>query len=204
MTLPRVQPIIPIRRKEPFDDPDWLFDFKYDGFRGLCYLERGRWFMSRNSNLLDHLNALCAQVAAEIGVDDAILDGEVIVADVTGRPVFIDLLRRKRPPGYVAFDILWLNGADLRSLPLGERRQRLQRILPARSPTISEALSVTGRGHELYELMRAHDLEGIVAKRLADPYGPHTRWLKIKNPDYSQKEGRAELFNRARGIRDVG
>jgi bifunctional non-homologous end joining protein LigD len=125
------------------------------------------------------------------------------VADVTGRPVFIDLLRRKRPPGYVAFDILWLNGTDLRSLPLGERRQRLQRILPARSPTISEALSVTGRGHELYELMRAHDLEGIVAKRLADPYGPHTRWLKIKNPDYSQKEGRAELFTRARGIRDV-
>jgi ATP-dependent DNA ligase len=47
--------------------------------------------------------------------------------------------------------------------------------------------------------MRAHDLEGIVAKRLADPYGPRTRWLKIKNPGYSQAEGRAELFNRARG-----
>ena len=44
--------------------------------------------------------------------------------------------------------------------------------------------------------MRAHDLEGIVAKRLADPYGPRVRWLKIKNQDYSQKEGRGELFNR--------
>ena len=203
MTLPRVRPIIPTWRKEPFDDPDWLFDFKYDGFRGLCYLERGRcWLISRNGNVLGRLNALCAQVAAEIGVDDAILDGEAIVADVTGRPVFIDLLRRKRPPGYVAFDLLWLNGADLRSLPLSERRQRLQTILPARSPTISEALSVAGRGRELYELMRAHDLEGIVAKRLADPYDPSVRWLKIKNPSYSQKEGRGDLFNGPRQKRD--
>jgi bifunctional non-homologous end joining protein LigD len=186
MALPRMQPIIPIGRKAPFDDPDWLFDLKYDGFRGLCHLERGRcWFMSRNSNVLSRLNELCAQVAAEIGVDDAVLDGEVIVANRTGRPVFIDLFRRKRPPGYVAFDILWLNGADLRSLPLGERRQQLQTILPVRSPTISEALSVEGRGRELFELMRVHDLEGIVAKRLADPYEPHVRWLKIKNPDYS-------------------
>jgi ATP-dependent DNA ligase len=62
---------------------------------------------------------------------------------------------------------------------------------------ISEALSVEGRGRELFELMRAHDLEGIVAKRLADPYDPRTRWLKIKNPDYTQQEGRGELFNRS-------
>jgi len=58
-----------------------------------------------------------------------------------------------------------------------------------------------GRGPrvcELFELMCAHDLEGIVAKRLADPYGPRVRWLKIKNPDYSQKDGRSELFNRPR------
>ena len=51
--------------------------------------------------------------------------------------------------------------------------------------------------------MVAHDLEGIVAKRLADPYGPRTRWLKIKNPGYTQAEGRGELFNQRRG-QDVG
>ena len=82
---------------------------------------------------------------------------------------------------------------------LSERRRRLQTILPARAPAISEALSVEGRGCELFELMRAHDLEGIVAKRLADPYDRRTRWLKIKNPDYTQQEGRGELFNRVRG-----
>jgi ATP-dependent DNA ligase len=55
---------------------------------------------------------------------------------------------------------------------------------------------VESRGCELFELMCAHDLEGIVAKRLADPYAPRTRWLKIKNRDYTQAKGRAELFNR--------
>src|SRR6516162_4349420 len=66
-----------------------------------------------------------------------------------------------------------------------------QSILPKGSPIVSEALSVAGRGRELFELMRTNDLEGIVAKRLADPYDTRVRWLKIKNPDYSQKEGRA-------------
>ena len=72
----------------------------------------------------------------------------------------------------MAFDVLWLNGADLRSWLLGERRRRLERILPKRSSVISEALSVEGRGRALFELMRSHDLEGIVAKRLDDPYTP--------------------------------
>ena len=65
------------------------------------------------------------------------------------------------------------------------------------SAVICEALSVTGRGHKHFELMCAHDLEGVVAKRLKDPYGPHVRWLKIKNPGYSQNEGRRELFDRS-------
>jgi ATP-dependent DNA ligase len=94
-----------------------------------------------------------------------------------------------------------LNGADLRPLPLTERRQRLQSILPKGSAIISEALSVTGTGHKLFELMRAHDLEGIVAKRLKDAYGPRVRWLKIKNPGYSQNEGRHELFDSTRRAR---
>jgi ATP-dependent DNA ligase len=90
------------------------------------------------------------------------------------------------------------NGIDLRPLPLSERRQRLLSILPNGSAAISAALSVRGRGCELFELMRDHDLESVVAKRLADPYEPRTRWLKIKNPDYSQREGRGELLNRRR------
>jgi len=196
MTLPRVQPINPTRRREPFDDPNWLFDFKYDGFRGLFYVDRGGpRFVSRNGNLLSRFDALCELVAAELDVDNAILDGEVIAADETGRPQFYDLIRRTRPPAYVPFDILWLNDTDLRALPLIERRRRLKTILPAGSRAISETLSVLGRGSELFELICANDLEGIVAKRLDDPYNPRVTWLKIKNPTYSQSEGRGDLFN---------
>jgi hypothetical protein len=196
--LPRVQPIAPILRAEPFDDPEWLFDLKYDGFRGICYLEQGRCrLISRNGNLMTRFARLSDRIAASLDVGDAILDGEIIAADETGRPQFYDLLQHTRTPAYVVFDLLWLNGADLRLLPLTDRRRLLQGILPQGSAIISEALSVTGRGHRLFELMCAHDLEGIVAKRLKDPYGPSARWLKIKNPSYSQNEGRRELFDRS-------
>ena len=94
MPLPRVQPIIPTLRKQPFD-PAWLFDFKYDGFRGLCYVERHRGrFISRNGNHLARFDKLGDQLAALLDVDEAILDGEVIAADATGRPQFYDLIRR--------------------------------------------------------------------------------------------------------------
>ena len=85
------------------------------------------------------------QIAAALDVGDAILDGEVIATDETGRPQFYDLLRDVRAPVYVAFDVIWLNGVDLRALPLTERRRHLQNILPKGSAIISEALSVTGR-----------------------------------------------------------
>ena len=94
----------------------------------------------------------------------------------------------------MAFDLLWLNGADLRSMPLSERRRRLHGLLPKGSPVISEALSVRGRGHDLFKLMRTHDLEGIVAKRLADPYDSRVRWFKIKNPDYLAERGERGLI----------
>ena len=111
MPLPRVQPIIPTSRKEPFDDPEWLFEGKYDGFRALYYLERGRHrLISRRGNILDRFAALGEQMAAELGVGEAILDGEVIAADATGRPQFYELLRRSSAPSYVAFDLLWLDG----------------------------------------------------------------------------------------------
>src|SRR5215472_14660731 len=131
--LPRVQPIAPIRRTEPFDDPEWLFDLKYGGFRGLCYLEQGGCRMiSRSGNLMSRFVGLGDQIAASLDVSDAILDGELITADETGRPQFYDLLRHMRAPACVAFDLTWLNGADLRALPLAERRRHLQNILPKR------------------------------------------------------------------------
>src|SRR5215831_13940977 len=103
MTLPRIQPIAPTWRKEPFDDSAWLFDMKYDGYRALCYLEpRRNQLISRKNNVMTRFDELAAQVSGALNVDDAILDGEIIAADETGRPVFIDLVRATRAPSYVA------------------------------------------------------------------------------------------------------
>ena len=198
MTLPRVEPIAPIRRKDPFDHPEWVFDVKYDGFRAVAYIEQRRSrLISRNNNIMTRFDVLAKQVAATatLEVDDAVLDGEIICSDETGRPQFYDLLRGTRAPSYIAFDILWLNGVDLRELPLSERRQQLQAVLPKGSTIVSEPVSVIGRGRELFDMMVAHDLEGIVGKRLADRYDPRVRWLKVKNRAYTQAEGRGDLFN---------
>ena len=148
MTLPRVQPIVPTWRKEPFDDPEWLFDFKYDGFRALCYVEQGRCrLISRNGNVLRRFDALGDQLAAALHVDDGILDGEVIAADETGRPQFYDLIRRTRTPAYIAFDILWLKRvptcAPCRSASAGSGCKRFcrrsHRSSPRRYPSPAEA-----------------------------------------------------------------
>ena len=74
--LPRIQPIAPIRRPVPFDDPDWLFDLKYDGFRGLCYLEQGRCRMiSRNGNLMSRFVRLGEQSACSLTINERLPDG---------------------------------------------------------------------------------------------------------------------------------
>jgi hypothetical protein len=83
----------------------------------LHYLEQGRCrFASRNGNIFNRFEILGGQVASGLEVDEAVIDGEAIAADETGRPQFCDLLRGARAPAYVAFDILWLDGVDLRHI----------------------------------------------------------------------------------------
>ena len=116
----------------------WIFELKYDGFRGLCYVGRGRgWFISRNGKRMTRFAEFADQLARDIDIHDAVFDGEVIASDDTGRPQFYELLWRSRRPTYVAFELLWLNGADLRALPLSERRRRLQAVLPQESLALS-------------------------------------------------------------------
>jgi bifunctional non-homologous end joining protein LigD len=86
-----------------------------------------------------------ASASASLRVNDAILDGEIICADETGRPIFIEMLGGRHPVCFVAFDLLWLNGEELRRLPLIERKARLRRLLRRRANhTITEALAIEG------------------------------------------------------------
>ena len=196
VTLPLVAPIVPVLRDQPFDDPAYLFEPKYDGFRGLLYLSgRECHFRSKRGNVLKQFEQLCYWVREELRVKEAILDGEVVSLDPEGRQDFRGLLARRGNFHYAAFDVLWLNGKDLRGLPLTRRKRALERVIPATSTVLSRLFAVEGRGRDLFAAAERLDLEGIVAKRKKDPYGPATVWYKVKNRAYTQLEGRGDLFH---------
>ena len=126
------------------------------------------------------------------------LDGEIVAPAPDGRPRFYDLMRRKGAPVFAAFDVLELDGEDLRDLPLLDRKKALRRAVRPKASAVQVVEYVRGTGIELYATACALDLEGIVAKRADSLYRVTIppAWLKIRNPDYSQKEGRSDLFNR--------
>jgi bifunctional non-homologous end joining protein LigD len=105
-------------------------------------------------------------------------------------------MRGRGTLAYAAFDVLWLNGRDLRDLPLARRRRRLERLIPVSAGTLNRVPCFEREGQELFDAACRLDLEGIVAKRKTDGYTVETAWYKIKNPAYTQAEGRAELFER--------
>ena len=194
-----VAPIIRVLRSHPFNDPDWLFEPKYDGFRGLVYLAAGTCLIrSKRGTTFKRFASLCEALPREIDVNNAILDGEVLALDKTGQPQFTDLLTGPRALAYAAFDLLWLNGRDLRNLPLTKRKAELAKLIPAPSAQVFKVMTVDERGWDLFEAVQRTDFEGIVAKRKSDLYAPGTVWFKVKNPRYSQAPGRGDLFNRPR------
>src|SRR5215470_15336933 len=120
---PRMDPVIPILRKEPFDDPAWLFELKYDGFRGIADTIRYR-MLSKNLKRLQRFEPLLDTLPAGY-----VFDGEIVGLDETGRPMFKDLMFGRRESTYVAFDVLFVDGKDVRAAPLKERKAVLDRII---------------------------------------------------------------------------
>jgi bifunctional non-homologous end joining protein LigD len=107
-TLPDVQPVLLTPRREPFDDPAWLFEPNYDGYRGLLYVSgKGCCIRSKRGNTLKRFEQLCYWVREELPVKEAILDGEVVALDSEGRQNFRDLLTGRGNLHYAAFDALW-------------------------------------------------------------------------------------------------
>lgn len=193
--LPQVSPTALTLRKQAFDSPDFLFELKHDGFRAMAYIAGGECrLVSRNKNVFRAFKRLGAELAAAVKVKNAILDGELVCLDSDGRSVFNLLMRRGSRPAFYAFDLLWLNDRDLRKLPLIERKHRLREIIPRGNPDVLFANHIEAKGKELFNMICAEDLEGIVAKRKDSKYLKRG-WIKIKNPTYSQREGRKEMFD---------
>jgi bifunctional non-homologous end joining protein LigD len=193
--LPRISPLTLTRRREPFDHPDWVFELKHDGFRAVAYISEGECkLVSRRGNVFTRLPAL-HQALSKLTIRNAILDGEIICLDETGVSRFNALLFRRGQPYFYAFDLLWLNGHDLRSLRLLERKERLKKlILKADSGAVLYADHIDGYGVDFFRMTCEKNLEGTVAKHRASHYDASAKWIKIKNPAYTQKEGRHELF----------
>ena len=189
------------RRPRPFRHADWLFEIKWDGFRSLVHVEHGKCkLISRNGNELKSFSGLNDALASEFKARSAVLDGEIVCLDDDGKSQFRELLFHRGEPCYVVFDLLWLDGGDLRYLPLIDRKQRLRSLIPSRGERLLYCDHVEHHGERLFQLACEQDLEGIVAKRKFDPYlERHTSWLKIRNRSYSQWVGREELFERERG-----
>ena len=192
--LPQVTPVPLVPGGDPFDQEGWLFEPKYDGFRGVLYASSiGCEIRSRRDNRLKRFADLWDRVAGVLKGREAILDGEIVSLNRQGRPVFHDLLRGQGFLAFAAFDLLWLDGSDLRGQSLAERKILLGELLPEDTGPLYKILTIEEHGRALYGAIRRMDLEGIVAKRLSDTYGPGATWYKIRNPGYSQGEGRNAL-----------
>jgi bifunctional non-homologous end joining protein LigD len=166
--------------REPFDHPDYIFELKHDGFRAIAYLQNGESkLVSRNQRNLG-FEALKRSLA-KLPVKNAILDGEVICVDAKGVSQFNQLLSRKGEPVFYAFDLLWLNGEDLRNQPLTTRKKRLARLIHSTDcPRILYAQYIEQYGKRFFEEICNRDLEGIVAKRKLSIYKDDGQsWLKI-------------------------
>ena len=169
----------------PFDDPGWVFEDKYDGFRMVAKIENGSVALySRNGKVISHSYIEIAK-ALEGVKGDAVIDGELVALDKEGVSHFQLLqnaLRHEAKLLYCAFDIMFLNGEDLRGLTLLERKKRLKDILP-RHKLIAFSRHRKTFGTKFFEEAERKGLEGIMAKRAESTYisgGRTTDWLKIK------------------------
>ncbi|MBV8256918.1 MAG: DNA ligase D, partial [Actinobacteria bacterium] len=161
----------------------WTFEPKWDGYRALGYVRGGdAKLVSRNRNdLTTRFQPVAKELVKALRSPDAVVDGEVVALDETGRPSFSAMQQGSTRLAYEVFDLLELDGEPLVGLPLSERRARLERLL-APSPVVQLSGSFDD-GEALLEAAREQQLEGVMAKRLASRYveGKRTKdWLKIK------------------------
>jgi bifunctional non-homologous end joining protein LigD len=182
---------------EPFDNNEWLFEIKWDGYRAIGFVEGDKLrLVSRNQNDLTKAYPELADIPLHIRARTAILDGEIVALDEEGRPSFSLMqqrtgvgeggrrIRRTRddiPVVYYAFDLLYLDGYNLMRVDLEKRKDLLASIL-ATDDRLRFSDHYIGEGNALFQAAAEKKLEGIIAKRRGSCYYPKrsSEWLKIK------------------------
>lgn len=204
-----VKPMLATLVDEPFDRKGWIFEIKWDGYRAIAevgpggaelYSRNDKSFAQRFAPIVEALKGL---------KHEAILDGEIVAVDQLGISRF-QLLQNYQRTGkgdlrYFVFDLLSLDGRDLRGLPLKERKKLLKRTI-SRLPRVALSEDVPEHGVAFFQAAQAKGLEGIIAKNADSPYREGQRgrdWLKIKT--HSRQEAVIGGFTEPRGSRkDLG
>ena len=213
-----IHPMLATSSAKAFNDPDWLFEIKWDGYRAVAFIEGGRVrLVSRNQNDLSAQFPELQSLPQFVKAQRAILDGEIVALDDKGRPSFSLMQQRtgfqpgKRrlerregvPVIYYAFDLLYLDGLDLRRVALEQRKRLLQERIVA-GAVIQYSDDYAEKGLDLFAAAKKRELEGIVAKKRNSAYEEKrsTNWLKIKITQsqecviggYTDPEGSREYF----------
>ena len=183
-----IEPCIPTRAAKPPAGPDWVHEIKHDGYRLIVRRdgESVRLFTRRGYDWSDRYPAI-ARAAAKLRAKSFTIDGEAVVCGPNGVAVFEALHRRGTVTEAMlyAFDLLELDGEDLRARPLAERKARLAKLVGRSDRGIVYNEHTDEDGATVFRHACKLGLEGIVSKRLTAPYrsGPSRDWIKVKNPD---------------------
>jgi len=196
-TLPTaIHPMLAAISEKPFDDPNWLFEIKWDGYRAVAFIEKGSVrLVSRNQNDLTPRYPELRVLPKLVNAEAAVLDGEVVVLDEQGRSSFSLMQQRTGMRGYgrqaaprhelpilyYVFDLLYLDGYDLRRVALDDRKRALRAIVQD-GDLVRISDHYPGQGKALFEAAKQKGLEGIIAKKCNSCYEEKRshEWLKIK------------------------
>ncbi|MGN7787049.1 DNA ligase D [Niabella sp. 22666] len=182
-----IKPMLATLVDEPFDDPDWVYEVKWDGYRALGFIKKGKvQLLSRNNKSFDSKFYPIHDMLTTWEVD-MLIDGEIVALDDQGNSNFNQLQNwRSEADGELAFyvfDILWYNGINVMGLPLTERQAILKAVLPQQDDSIRISNVFDVPGTEMFAAAGKMGLEGIMAKRADSVYTSDLRskeWLKIK------------------------
>ena len=171
---------------EAFDNDNWLFEIKWDGYRaiGSCINGEVDLYSRNNISFKDRYTPITR--ALKNFSNDVVVDGEIVSLDENGYSRFQYLQNWKSDPQgtlvYYVFDLLWIDGYDITMLPLTERKKILQQIIPA-ADSIRYSDHIEKSGKEFFAMAEKNGLEGIMAKNRNSVYQINSRsrdWLKIK------------------------
>jgi bifunctional non-homologous end joining protein LigD len=186
-----IQPCQPTLVAYPPAGPDWLHEMKHDGYRLLARKDAGqvRLWSRHGADFTDKLPRIAEAVRA-LPVDNALIDGEAVVFRPDGHSDFVALRTKAggELPSYVAFDILNLEGRDLRQQTLEKRRKALEQLI-AGVDSIPFSRGLAGDGATVFAHACKLGLEGIVSKRILSRYrsGTSGNWLKCLNPEFQRR-----------------